>query len=175
MKKEVWEWIRSITIAVVLALVVRFFLIEPFMVDGGSMYPTLKDQERLIVNKLVYRFDPPQPGDIIVFEYAPGTDFVKRVIGVGGDWIEIRDGRVYRNSVPLEEPYLDEGMDMPDYGPVEVPPGFLFVMGDYRRNSKDSRDPSVGFVSLEKVKGRAMLVLWPPWEARLIKTQAAGQ
>ncbi len=172
--KEIWEWIRSIAIAVVLALLVRSFLIKPFQVEGGSMYPTLKDHEYLIVNKFVYCFDQPQRGDIIVFRYSQGTDYVKRVVGLGGDVIEIREGLVYCNSKALDEPYLPQEMDMQDYGPVEVPPGSVFVMGDYRRNSKDSRDPSVGFISLERIEGRAMLVYWPPGQARLIKMQAAA-
>lgn len=167
--KEVWEWIRSIAVAVLLALVIRFFLMEVFVVEGRSMYPTLEDYERVVVNKLIYRFDEPQPGDIVVFEYEPRRDFIKRVIGVGGDIIEIRDGVVYRNGESLNEPYLLDGMDQqPNFGPVEVPPGTLFLMGDYRRNSLDSRDPRVGFVSLERIKGRAFLVFWPPGEARIL-------
>ncbi len=171
--REVWEWVRSIAIAVLLALVIRFFLFEVFVVEGRSMYPTLQDHERLVVNKLVYRFDEPQPGDIVVFEYEPGRDFIKRVIGVGGDTIEIRGGEVYRNGVLLEEPYLSERMDSPDYGPVVVPYGYFFLMGDYRRNSMDSRDPRVGFVSLEKIKGRALFIFWPPFETRVITSRVA--
>ena len=83
--KELWDWVRTILIAVVLALLIRLFLFEVFIVEGRSMYPTLHETERLIVNKLVYRFDLPKSGDIVVFEYDPGRDFIKRIIGVAGD------------------------------------------------------------------------------------------
>ncbi len=174
--REVWEWVRSIAVAILLALVIRFFLFEVFVVEGRSMFPTLEEHERLVVNKLVYRFDEPHPGDIIVFEFEPKRDFIKRVIGVGGDIIEIRDGQVYRNGEIVDEPYLLDEMDLhQSFGPVEVPPGYLFLMGDFRLNSMDSRDPRVGFVSLEKVKGRALLIFWPPFEARILSEKAAEQ
>ncbi|MDW7739894.1 MAG: signal peptidase I [Bacillota bacterium] len=166
--KEVWDWLKSILIAIALAMLIRLFLFEVFVVEGRSMYPTLIETERLMVNKIVYHFDEPEIGDIVVFEYEPGRDFIKRVIGVGGDRVEIKNGRVYINSELLEEPYLLEDMDMYDFGPVEVPPGYLFLMGDYRQNSMDSRDPRVGFVSLSHLKGRAFFIFWPPWEARVI-------
>ncbi len=173
--REVWEWVRSIAVAVMLALVIRFFLFEVFVVEGGSMFPTLEEYERLVVNKLVYRFDDPQPGDIVVFEYEPGRDFIKRVIGVGGDTVESRGGQVYRNGEVVNEPYLLDEMPMHDFEPVEVPPGFLFMMGDYRKNSMDSRDPRVGLVSLEKIKGRALLIFWPPLEARVLEGKVSEQ
>ncbi|MCJ7806903.1 MAG: signal peptidase I [Clostridia bacterium] len=169
--KELWDWVRTILIAVVLALLIRLFLFEVFIVEGRSMYPTLHETERLIVNKLVYRFDLPKSGDIVVFEYDPGRDFIKRIIGVAGDKIEIVNGQVYINNILLEEPYLLENMEMYDYGPVEVPPGYLFMMGDYRRNSMDSRDPRVGFISQEDIKGQAFFIFWPLWEARVISNK----
>lgn len=169
--KDIWDWTRSILIAVVLALLIRLFLFEVFVVEGRSMYPTLVETERLMVNKLVYRIDEPKLGDIVVFEFEPGRDFIKRVIGMEGDKIEIINGRVYINGNPLDEPYLLKDMEMYNYGPVEVPPGYLFLLGDYRQNSMDSRDPRVGFISEEHLKGRAFLIFWPPWEARLINTK----
>ena len=170
--KDIWDWTRSILIAVVLALLIRLFLFEVFVVEGRSMYPTLIETERLMVNKLVYRIDEPKLGDIVVFEFEPGRDFIKRVIGMEGDKIEIINGRVYINGNLLDEPYLLKDMDIYNYGPVEVPPGYLFLLGDYRQNSMDSRDPRVGFISEEHLKGRAFLIFWPPWEARLINTKA---
>ena len=169
--KEVWDWIRSILIAIVLALLIRVFLFEVFVVEGRSMYPTLVESERVMVNKLIYRFDKPGPGEIVVFEYEPARDFIKRVIGVPGDRVELKNGHVYVNSVLLKEPYLLEDMDVYDFGPVDVPPGHLFLMGDYRQNSMDRRDPRVGFISEENVKGRAFFIFWPPWEARIISTR----
>ncbi len=135
------------------------------------MYPTLHEAERLMVNKVVYRFDDPQAGDIVVFEFEPGRDFIKRVIGVAGNRVEIKNGRVFVNDQQLEEPYLPENIEMQDFGPVEVPPGYLFLMGDYRQNSMDSRDPRVGFVSLDDLKGRAFFIFWPLWDARVINSE----
>lgn len=169
--KDIWDWLRSILIAIVLALIIRLFLFEVFVVEGRSMYPTLLETERLMVNKLAYRFDQPRIGDIVVFEFEPGRDFIKRVIGVEGDRVAIINGRVYINNTLLSEPYLLNDMEMADYGPVEVPPGYLFMLGDYRQNSMDSRDPRVGFISFEKLKGRAFFIFWPPWEARVISNK----
>lgn len=169
--KDIWDWLRSILIAIVLALIIRLFLFEVFVVEGRSMYPTLLETERLMVNKLIYRFDQPEIGDIVVFEFEPGRDFIKRVIGLEGDKIAIINGRVYVNNTLLNEPYLLDNMEIGDYGPVEVPPGYLFMLGDYRQNSMDSRDQRVGFISLEQLKGRAFFIFWPPWEARLISNK----
>lgn len=171
--KEIWEWIRSIAIAVVLALLIRFFLFEVFVVEGRSMYPTLENYNRLVVDKISYRFNEPGYGDIIVFESYTGKDFIKRVIGTGGDTIEIRAGEVYRNGTLVDEPYLMGQTDYEDYGPVEVPAGCLFLMGDFRKNSLDSRNPLVGFVSKELIKGRACLIFWPPGEAKVLGGRAA--
>ena len=168
---EIWDWTRSILIAIVLALLIRLFLFEVFVVEGRSMYPTLQETERLMVNKVVYHFDQPDYGDIVVFEFEPGRDFIKRVIGLAGDKIEITSGRVYVNGQMFDEQYLLTDMDLYDYGPVEVPEDCYFVMGDYRQNSMDSRDPRVGFVSREDLKGRAFFIFWPPWEARLITSK----
>ncbi len=167
MAKEVWEWVRSILIAVVLALLFRLFLFEHFLVDGQSMYPTLRDSERIIVNKIVYRFSEPENGEVIVFNYQDRRDFIKRVVGVEGDVVEIKDSQLLRNGVVVLEDYL-ERVNMSDFGPVTVPPGTLFVLGDNRLNSRDSRYSDVGFVSIEEVKGRAAVVFWPFDEARKI-------
>ncbi len=158
-------------IAVVLALLIRLFLFEVFVVEGRSMYPTLHETERLMVNKIVYQFDDPQLGDVVVFEFQPGRDFIKRVIGIEGDRVEIVNSHVYVNNTLIDEPYLLAGMDISDYGPVEVPAGYYFVMGDYRQNSMDSRDPRVGFVSRDHLKGRAFFIFWPPWEARTLNNK----
>ena len=170
--REIWEWSRTILIAVVLALIIRMFLFEVFVVEGRSMYPTLTETDRLMVNKAAYHFEDPEVGDIIVFEYKPGRDFIKRVIGVAGDEVEIKNGRVYLNGSVLKEPYLPGDIEMYDYGPEKIPEGELFVLGDYRQNSMDSRDPRVGFVSEEYLKGRAFFIFWPPWEVRIIDAEA---
>ena len=174
--REIWEWIRSIAIAVVVALLIRFFIFEFYIVEGGSMYPTLEDGYRLIVDKISYRFNEPDYGEIVIFDSRIATrPFIKRVGGRGGDTIEIRDGQVYRNGELLDEPYLKGQSDHQDYGPVKIPPGNYFLMGDFRRNSKDSRDPLVGVVAGERIMGRARLVFWPPGEARVLGSRAAAE
>lgn len=171
---ETWEWIRSIAIAIVVALLIRFFIFEVFVVEGSSMHPTLENSNRLVVDKISYRFSEPGYEDIIIFDSYTGKDFVKRVIGAGGDTIEIRAGKVYRNGVLVDEPYLRGETDYQDFGPVEIPPDHYFLMGDFRKISLDSRDPRIGLVSEEQIKGRARLVFWPPGEAKVLARTAAN-
>lgn len=166
-QNEMWEWIKSIIIAVIIALLIRGYVVETFLVDGLSMMPTLENYERLIVNKFVYRFKEPEHGDIIVFKYSEDRDFIKRVIATGGDTVRVNGGRVYLNGVPLEEDYINE-YPYGDYGPSVVPEGHYFVLGDNRNNSWDSRETSVGFVSIERIKGKAFLVYWPLDQLRLL-------
>ena len=160
--EEIKDWIVSIAIAVVLAFFIRYFIVELYLVDGPSMRPTLQSAERLVVNKFIYRFRPPERGEILVFRYPrdPSRDFIKRVIAVPGDTIEIRDGRVYVNAALLNEPYI---LSKPrgNYPLATVPDGHIFVMGDNRNNSEDSRFADVGFVPFDLIKGKAMLVFWP--------------
>lgn len=167
-KKETWEWIKSILVAIVLALVIRAFLVEVFLVQGESMLPTLEDRQRLIVSKVQYYYREPVLGEVVVFEATDERDFIKRVIGVAGDevWID-HDGNVYINDEMIPEPYVLENARNP-FGPVVVPEETIFVLGDNRNNSMDSRHHSVEFVSLEKLKGKAMLVFWPLNEIHLI-------
>jgi len=170
---ELVDWIKSILWAVIIALLIRTFVVEVFEVEGPSMLPTLEDNQRLIVNKIVYRFSEPRPGDIIIFSYSPERDFIKRVIAVEGDEVEINQGKTYVNGELYQESYTN-GPSGGQYGPVTVPLDSLFVMGDNRNNSMDSRDPSVGFVSLEQVKGKAFLVFWPLEDFRLLSPEGGG-
>lgn len=167
MDGEIWEWIKSILIAVILAVVIRFFILEVFLVDGSSMLPTLNDRERLIVNKFQYHFQDPQAGDVLIFSFSNDRDFIKRVIGVPGDEILVEEGQIVVNGVPFIEDYISD-TTQGQYGPVTVPEGYYFVMGDNRNNSMDSRDPAVGFISSERIKGKAFLVFWPFQNIRLI-------
>ncbi len=154
------ETLETVIIAAVLALLIRMFVFEPFYVDGPSMEPTLWNSERLIVAKFMYRFSEPRRGDIIVFRYPrrPDTDFVKRVIAVGGETVEIRMGQVYVNGQPLQQNF-ETRTSLASYPKVEVPQGSVFVLGDNRSNSEDSR--YFGFVPISNIKGKALLVYWP--------------
>lgn len=170
--EELKEWVKSILIAVVLALVIRLFFFEVFLVDGYSMHPTLHHQERLVVNKIVYSLREPERGEVIVFEYSPNRDFIKRVIAMEGETIEIIDGDVKVNDDKLLEDYVENSAG--DFGPANIPEGHYFVMGDNRANSMDSRDPSVGFISMERIKGKAVFVFWPPTNIRTLRHEAVG-
>ncbi len=166
-QKEIKEWVRSIVLAVILAVFIRLFLLEVFLVDGTSMFPTLQDHERLIVSKVTYYLSEPEKGDIIVFNFSPRRDFIKRVVALEGDVVELVGGCLFINNECVNEPFI-ENHSITDFGPLVVPPGHAFVLGDNRSNSMDSRDSAVGCVSLEKVKGKAFLVFWPPFHARLL-------
>lgn len=160
--EEVRSWIVSLVSAVVVALFIRWFIVELYVVDGPSMQPTLQDGERLVVNKFIYHWREPMRGEVVIFRYPRDhtRDFIKRVIAVGGDTIEIKDGHVFVNDVLLNEDYISE-KTRTEYPKQTVPEGTIFVCGDNRRNSLDSRFPDVGFVPLELVKGKAALIFWP--------------
>lgn len=161
------DWLISIIVAVVLAFGIRTFLVEPYMVSGPSMMNTLQDRERLLVNKLVYYTRQPKRGEIIVFKYPSDTrrDFIKRVIAVGGDTIEIRDGKTLVNGEAIDESYIREPFHT-NLPKMTVPQGRIFVMGDNRNNSEDSRFQDVGFVDLSLVKGKASVIFWPLGQMR---------
>ena len=160
--EEVKDWLVSIVVAVVLAFLIRQFVVELYIVDGPSMRPTLQSQQRLVLNKFIYRFREPEKGEILVFQYPrdPSRDFIKRVIAVPGDTVEIKDGRVLVNDQVLSEDYILE-KTRGDYPKSTVPQGTVFVMGDNRNNSEDSRFADVGFVPDALIKGKAVLVFWP--------------
>lgn len=163
----VWELVQTLLLAFLLALLIRSFVVESFVVQGTSMEPTLHDGQRLLVNKFIYRLREPKTGDIVVFLYPNDTrkDYIKRVIAGPGQSVAMRDGVVYVDGEALDEPYVVEpGSD--NLGPRQVPPGFIFVLGDNRTNSQDSR--YFGFVSIDLLEGQAELVWWPPSEFRLI-------
>jgi signal peptidase I len=180
-KSRLREYVEAIVIAVVLALFVRTFVVQAFKIPSGSMIPTLQIGDHILVNKFIYGIKVPftdvaaipvsQPhrGDIIVFKYPQdeSKDYIKRVVGLPGDKVEIRGQQVLVNDRPLVESYaVHSDTTAPgrrlsprdEYGPVTVPTGSYFVMGDNRDSSLDSR--FWGFVKLNKIKGRAFLVYW---------------
>ena len=162
LRNEIRIWTRDLLIAIGLALVIIVFLYQPVKVEGTSMAPLLSDQERIFINKFVYRFEPIQRGDVVVFWYPLDRtkSFIKRVIGLPGETVEIRHGVVYVNEKVVPEPYVPpQYEDLSDFGPVRVPKDNYFVMGDHRISSNDSR--VFGPVADHFIYGRAVFAYWP--------------
>ncbi len=162
LRSEIRVWTRDLLIAIGLALVIIVFLYQPVKVEGTSMAPLLSDQERIFINKFVYRFEPIQRGDVVVFWYPldRSKSFIKRVIGLPGETVEIRQGVVYVNGKAVAEPYVPQKYeDLSDFGPVRVPKDSYFVMGDHRVSSNDSR--VFGPVASRYIYGRAVFAYWP--------------
>jgi signal peptidase I len=165
---EIMAGVQTLLSAAVYATLIVTFCVQVARVDGLSMAPTLDDQDRLIVNKLVYQFGDPQPGDIVMLYYPVDPDkmFVKRVIAQEGDTVRIVDGRVYVNELPLADDYVPpEFRSHDDLGPTVVQPGYYYVMGDHRNNSLDSRH--WGPVPKKYIVGKVNVRWWPLQDARL--------
>ncbi|HYA97869.1 MAG TPA: signal peptidase I [Methylomirabilota bacterium] len=161
-RHEIRVWVRDLLLAVGIALVIIVFLYQPVKVEGTSMAPLLSDQERIFINKFVYRFEPIDRGDVVVFWYPldRSKSFIKRVIGLPGETVEIRQGRVRVNGHVLDEPYVPaQFADYSDYGPIRVAKDSYFVMGDHRISSNDSR--VFGPVASRYIYGRAVFAYWP--------------
>jgi signal peptidase I len=160
--RELRGWLKDVLLALVIAVLMVVFLYQPVKVEGTSMQPQLDDQERIFVNKFVYRFEEIRRGDVIVFYYPRdlSKSFIKRVVGVPGDSVAIKNGRVLINGVRLEEPYLKTNfLDSDSYPPVLVKEGNYYVLGDHRNASNDSR--SWGQVPRENIFGKAAFCYWP--------------
>jgi len=148
---------------------VRPFVVEAFWIPSASMVPTLKYGDRVLVNKFIYRFTEPERGDVIVFKSVQGDDqdLIKRVVGVPGDEITVRGGRLFVNGEPQREPYVNKKFpDRSFYAPTTVPKDHVFAMGDNRANSQDSR--VFGPVPKENIEGEAFLRFWPPGRIGLL-------
>ncbi|MBK3495285.1 signal peptidase I [Viridibacillus sp. YIM B01967] len=168
-KNDLWEWIKALVVAFGLAFIIRFFLFTPIVVDGESMMPTLENGERMIVSKI----GEPDRFDIVVFHATEDKDYIKRVIGLPGDHIAYKDDQLFINGKAHNEPYLDKfKSSLKDLGTLTedftleeltqmsvIPEGFVFVMGDNRRNSTDSR--IIGLVSMDEIVGNTKLTIWP--------------
>jgi len=161
------DWIVVIGVALFVAFLVRTFVLAHFVVDGVSMTSTLQDEDRVFVNKLSYRLHDPNRGDVVVLHQLSGTserDLIKRVVGLPGESVQFQSCQVLIDGRLLEEPYLDPEAMMPgscgrDVGPVLVPDDHVFVMGDNRGGSMDSRD--LGVIDGDELVGRAFVVFWP--------------
>lgn len=174
-KKSVFrEYVESILIAVALALIVRTYLIQAFKIPTGSMRPTLIEGDRLMVNKLIYRFKEPQAGDIIVFRYPedPRRAFIKRLVAKPGQAVELKDGKIYIDGEVLDEPdifsqfyyYNRAGFGA---GKIVVPKDSYYVLGDNSASSRDSR--YWGFVPKKFLLGKALFIYWPLDRIRILK------
>jgi signal peptidase I len=156
------ETLDACLFAALLSLVIITFVVQAFYIPSGSMEPTLMIDDRILVAKFAYRLGSPHRGDVIVFRYPlnPQRDFVKRVMGLPGDRVRLRDGVVYIGNQALSEKSYTIKPDFGNYGPVTVPPNHYFVLGDNRNNSEDSR--FFGYVPRGNIIGKAVFIYWPP-------------
>jgi signal peptidase I len=187
------EIFESIIYAFMVAIIIRIFLFQTFWIPSGSMEPTLHEKDRIVANKLIYRLRAPHRGEVIIFRvFQPGKgdigkltyeeavkaseeggnpkidvfDYIKRVIGLPGDVVEINDGEIYVNDEPIQESFETRRPNYQHFGPKRVPAGEVFVLGDNRANSQDSH--VIGPIPIRNIEGRAELVFWPPSRIGLI-------
>jgi signal peptidase I len=162
LRRELRSWTRDLAVALGLAIVIMIFLYQPVKVEGTSMNPLLSDQERIFINKFIYRFEPIERGDVVVFWYPldRSKSFIKRVVGLPGETIEIRSGHVYVNEKELPDQFVPSGyLDDSSYMPRRIPDDEYFVMGDHRDSSNDSR--VFGPVARQYIYGKAVFAYWP--------------
>jgi signal peptidase I len=168
--RAVWELLHDVSIAVLFCFFLITFVAQAFRVQGPSMMPLLQDGERIVVNKLVYRFSPITRGDVVVFWYPhdPSVSFIKRVVGLPGDIVEIRDGILFVNDRSVDEPYLRPAFfDRTNTPAMEVKKGYYYVLGDHRNQSNDSR--AWGEVPEKYIYGKAFFRFWPLAKASVIR------
>lgn len=161
-KSAAREWLETVVIALVVAFLIRSFVVQVYKVEGESMEPTLYTEERLLVNKFIYYFRTPRAGEVIVLQDPgkPQRELIKRVVAVAGETVEVRKGILYVNGEPIVEDYKNTTyVSHAESGPVEIPAGHIYVMGDNRGRSFDSR--AIGPIALDKVDGKAFLLFWP--------------
>ncbi|MBB6217797.1 signal peptidase I [Anaerosolibacter carboniphilus] len=160
--KEIREWLETLLIAILLAVFIKMLVFDFIQVDGISMVPTLNHQDRLLISKFGYLIHKPTKNDIVVFQYPHDKTyfFIKRVIATEGDTIEIKNEQVIVNGEICNEPYILE-QTMGDFSRRLVPKDTIFVLGDNRNNSKDSRYEDIGAIPLKLVKGKAIMRVWP--------------
>ncbi len=160
--RSTWNWLRETVISLGISIFIIVFLYQPVKVEGTSMMPELADHERIFINKFLYRFEPIERGDVVVFRYPgdPSKNYIKRIVGVPGDRVEIFRGAVLVNGNRLAEPYVPaQFRDERSMSEVVVPQGDYFVLGDHRNLSSDSRD--FGVVERDAIFGKAVFAYWP--------------
>ncbi len=158
----IWSYVKVVLLAFLVAFVLRAYVFDVTKVDGTSMYPTLEDRDSLITDKISYLISQPERGDIVVLKAPdmPGHDYIKRVIGLPNEELQIMNGRVYIDGVALDEPYLDNAVTEGDDHLI-IPDGFYFVMGDNRGDSRDSRLDSIGVINGDTISGKAVFRIFP--------------
>ncbi len=169
-RREMWAWVRWLVCTVLLVVGIRMFVFEPVRVDGPSMEDTLFTNEVMAVSKAHYRLSAPRRGDVVVchFRSISSDNYVKRVIGLPGEVVEIHGSVVYIDGVAIDEPYLTKPKTA-DMAPVVVPADSFLVMGDNRGNSADSRKDFIGCIPRSELVGKAMVVMWPLDRLSVIK------
>lgn len=160
-KKEIIDWVKTVVFAVIVGLVLRMFVFQVVGVEQSSMFPTLTEGQNLFIYKLAYTFSEPKRGDIVIVKISETQNYVKRVIALPGETVEIKNSAVYINGERLEEDYLVDGLVYDDFTAVCVPDDCIFVMGDNRLYSLDSRSDSIGFIKDENIIARVLFRLKP--------------
>lgn len=175
-RTSVWfDWLKAFVVALILALIIRTFFFSPIVVDGPSMQPTLYDRDQMIVNKFIYKLKDPDRFDIVIFHASEDKDFIKRVIGLPGEHVMVKDNVLYINGEEVEQPFLeghhivtnDFTLEMLPGGHEVIPEGYVLVLGDNRSNSTDSR--SLGLVRIDQIVGKTNLVYWPLERIHIVK------
>jgi signal peptidase I len=161
-----FDWVKAIVIALIVAVIIRGFFLEPTYVQGPSMLNTMKTGDKIIINKLIYWFKSPARGEVIVFHSKEDRDLIKRVIALPGDTIQVKNNHVYINGKILSEPYLTFSTQTSTIPPTKIAADHLFVMGDNRENSTDSRE--LGPISVDQILGRAEFIYWPVSEWKFL-------
>ncbi len=167
-KEELKRSIKSLGKLILFVVFFRTFVASGYQIQGGCMEPQLFDRDRVVANRALFLVRQPKLGEVVIFPFPrdPSRDFVKRIVALSGDSVEIRGGRLFRNGGVVREPFVKEPI-WGNFGPVRVPSGKAFVMGDNRNNSLDSR--AWGFVDLDRITGRVEFRFWPPWKLGLIR------
>ncbi|XVL60825.1 signal peptidase I [Paenibacillus amylolyticus] len=163
---ELWDWVKTIVVAFVIMMLLNLFVFNLSMVKGQSMQPTLVERDRLFVNKIVYHLGTPSRSDVIVLrdpsEGLEKKDFlVKRIVGLPGDTIEVRDHHLYVNGEQQAETYTDIEVQDPDFGPITLEPDHFFVMGDNRHEGKSKDSRVFGSITSDQIVGKAEFIFWP--------------
>lgn len=168
------DWLKILIIALICALVIRKFLFSPIIVDGPSMQPTLYDRDQMIVNKFIYRIKQPERFDVVIFHASEQKDFIKRVIGLPGEHVKVKDNILYIDGEEVEQTFLEQNEEGPVIYPIitndftlemlpggydTIPADHVLVLGDNRSNSTDSR--SLGLIHIDEIVGKTSLVYWP--------------